>query len=74
MISQGSIISIKFNQGDFEPAKFSNLSVINKAFSVLLLTIFGIIMAVPLELLDSMKKILALAGLLLGGHEGQIKI
>lgn len=65
---------MKFAQGDFEPQNFNMLPCLSKLMNFLILTIIGSIMFVIIEVLDSLKNILKLFGLLFGGSKGVEKV
>lgn len=73
MITQSCIIGIKFSQEDFEYDNYSRLSCYMKFFNNLLLTFGGVFLLVPLEILDSLHKILTLPGLILGCGVGGVQ-
>ena len=65
---------MKFAQGDFEPQNFNTLPCLSKLMNFLILTIIGSVMFVIIEVLDSLKNILKLFGLLFGGSKRVEKV
>lgn len=57
MITLSGIITLKFTNKEFSSIKRSQQSCLRKALNLLLLTFVGILMMIPLELIDSLIKI-----------------
>lgn len=70
MATQSSVIGMKFAQGDFEPQNFNKMSCLTKLMNFLTLTIIGAFLFVIIEVLDNLKNILKLVGLLFAGSKG----
>ena len=65
---------MKFAQGDFEPQNFKQSNCISKLINIMLLTFAGILLVIPVEILDNLCKLFKLFGLAFGGKAGVQKV